>query len=789
VRHTMRRTSLFTSYLEWIIRHRLLVLSLIGGITIILAAGLSKVFVEVDPAQQLPQSHPYVQSFHDVHRLFGDWNLVMIGMRPHDGLPFAPSFLEKVRATTDRIGALPGAVKALLQSIAAPNAKSITMDGDDISVEPLMKRSPVSSEDARKIQVNVLTDPSFSGTLVSFDGSSIAIYSTFELTPELPGYVNLHRAVLDILTSEDDGTFDYYMSGPVVMASSLSTYAAQVGYLFPLALVVIGLIHFHAFRTWQAVILPLLTGVLAVVWGLGLMGYAGAPLDPLNSTTPVLILAVGAGHAVQVLKRYYEALAVSADNTAAIINSISEIGPIMLAAGTIAAFSFFSLAMIGTESMRTFGAFTGLGVSAVVIIELTLIPALRSALGRPDLGNLSDEQRLHPKLDRDLRNLSGRLSTPSWARCVLLVYLAVVLASCILAQRIEIDTSFKRNFSTDDQVWLDDAQLNELFGGTNSVIFTITGNNDNAIATPAAIRSIARFQRRLEEMDGVGKTLSIADLVGRLHEKIAHTHGELPDSSTLILQYLFLYSLAGGDNLATTITPDNRATKVVAMIREDSTRFGEEFIARAKVIAAEELPSDFALGVAGSVASNAALTEVMVRGKALNILQIAAATVVISSIIFRSALAGMLVALPLAIAVILNLGAMGLLGIKLDIATSAITAMAVGIGADYAVYFLFSFRRELRACGDYDLALLRTFTSAGKAILYVSSAVGLGYSVLCLSTLRMLVQLGALVALAMFTSCLSTLLILPALLTMAVRSGRTNGILAAIPLLDRPRGG
>ena len=60
------------------------------------------------------------------------------------------------------------------------------------------------------------------------------------------------------------------------------------------------------FQRKQGLILPLLTAALAVIWGVGVMGASGMTMDVFNSTTPILILAVATGHAVQLLKRYYE---------------------------------------------------------------------------------------------------------------------------------------------------------------------------------------------------------------------------------------------------------------------------------------------------------------------------------------------------------------------------------------------------------------------------------------------------------------------------------------------------
>ena len=112
-------------------------------------------------------------------------------------------------------------------------------------------------------------------------------------------------------------------------------------------------------------------------------------MDVFNSTTPILILAVATGHAVQLLKRYYEEYeALSAKGTLtpkeanreAVIRSLIKVGPVMIAAGSVAALGFFSLVVFEISTVRTFGIFTGLGILAALILELRFIPALRSAL-------------------------------------------------------------------------------------------------------------------------------------------------------------------------------------------------------------------------------------------------------------------------------------------------------------------------------------------------------------------------------------------------------------------------
>jgi predicted RND superfamily exporter protein len=127
--------------------------------------------------------------------------------------------------------------------------------------------------------------------------------------------------------------------------------------------------------------------------------------------------------------------------------------------------------------------------------------------------------------------------------------------------------------------------------------------------------------------------------------------------------------------------------------------------------------------VGGGAAATVALTETIVREGAQHFLQIMGAVLLITSLVFRSLLAGLVVLLPVMAAVLVNFGIMGLAGIPLQIGTALVSAMAVGIGADYGIYMIYRMREELAGGGDADQALRRAFRSAGKATLFVSTAV------------------------------------------------------------------
>ncbi|TMA55702.1 MAG: hypothetical protein E6J75_11345, partial [Deltaproteobacteria bacterium] len=440
-------------------------------------------------------------------------------------------------------------------------------------------------------------------------------------------------------------------------------------YFFPLALVVIGVVHYHAFRTLQALFLPLVTALLSVLWAVGFMGLLGVPFDPYNTTRPILILAVAAGHAVQVLKRFYEEFERSGDVGEAIVASLGRVGPVMIAAGTIAALSFCSLVSFRTATIRTFGLFTGFGIASALVIELTIIPAVRALLPAPRGREREREAAAHPWLDGMLR-LAHRASRPAVAPWVFGGAAVLVLLCIALATRITVDTSYKREFGAREPVRVEDAKINARFAGTNTLVLLVEGEGQGTLEEPTIMRAIYALERRLEGEPGVGKALSYVDFLRKMHLALTADRadqGELPGTRALTAQYLFLYSLSGGaEDFDTLIDPDHRVAKVRLLIHEDSTYFGQKLIGVAQELVAKTFPAGYRVRYTGSLASTAAATEVMVHGKVRNILQIALITFCIAALLLRSVTGGLLVAMPLALTVAVNFGVMGLLGIPLD---------------------------------------------------------------------------------------------------------------------------
>jgi predicted RND superfamily exporter protein len=165
----------------------------------------------------------------------------------------------------------------------------------------------------------------------------------------------------------------------------------------------------------------------------------------------------------------------------------------------------------------------------------------------------------------------------------------------------------------------------------------------------------------------------------------------------------------------------------------------------------------------------ASLNTLVVQSQLISVFMSLFLVFVIIAASNRSLIMGLIGIVPLTITIFINFAVMGFAGIKLNIGTSMVASLSIGIGIDYTIHYIEAFKREYRRHGEEGDFLRRTFATSGKAILINAVSVGAGFAVLMLSQFNMLGDLGGLITLTMGTSALVSLTVIPVLLTMLSR--------------------
>jgi predicted RND superfamily exporter protein len=170
--------------------------------------------------------------------------------------------------------------------------------------------------------------------------------------------------------------------------------------------------------------------------------------------------------------------------------------------------------------------------------------------------------------------------------------------------------------------------------------------------------------------------------------------------------------------------------------------------------------------VGGTALIEASLNRLIVRSQLTSLMISMLIVFIILSVSNRSIMGGVMGVIPLAISILLNFAVMGFAGIKLNVGTSLVASLAVGIGIDYTIHFMEAYKIEYRASGGQGDFLRRAFSTAGMAIIINALSVGAGFAVLTLSQFVILRELGLLICLTMVISALVSLTVIPVLLSI-----------------------
>src|SRR5689334_15440331 len=326
------------AYLFFLLRHRLAVSAVIGVVTVVLAGFMwFRMHVFTNFFDLYPPNHPYIQLYQQYRNMFGTANTLLLVVEVKDGTIFDdPATVQKVdRITLALLHDIPGVNGEQVFSIPHPKIKTTLTAGSGIKVVPLMyPRVPENKEDLEFLKLKVYTTEGVKGPFVSEDDKATLIVAGFwEEYFDLP---TMWAKIQDIVRQESDANTKIYVTGPPILYAYFLEAGHKMAAVLAASIVMILLILWIEFRSWQGVVVPAFSGTLSAIWGLGFGGLCNwasqyvpwipaLSLDPLVLVIPLLISARAHSHSVQSMERYHEEYHNLRNKEQAIVKSYAEI--------------------------------------------------------------------------------------------------------------------------------------------------------------------------------------------------------------------------------------------------------------------------------------------------------------------------------------------------------------------------------------------------------------------------------------------------------------------------------
>ena len=749
---------LLRGYANFVVRRAWLVLivSVVGAA--LLATGMRKLAVELDPEAQLPADHPYIVIDRQIRKEFGGKHFVAIALVPQSGNVWTQEVLQAVHAVTFDLLNAPGIIRQNVVSLASPYVRVPADRGGSLSVDYLMRDVPTDDAAISELRDRYRSEPLFKGTVVSEDERAAMVLADFYDDVKVQDIAATVDAIVD---KHRSASLRIALTGHPILENQEALMVRAQGHYFGGTVCAILVVLYLAFGQLQGVVLPTATALLSTVCALGFMGWAGIPMNSWTAAVPLMVVTVASGHSAQMLKRYYEEYRRLGDRAAAVVESTARIGVVMIAAGFTAGCGFAALTILRIPTLSYFGLGVACGIFSAVVLEMTFMLALRLIwpTGRSSAG----EGPLSRWLGLVLAPLERAVKQRP--RTVVASFAAVTLLAALGLPRLTTEMNARDYWSNKTEIGQDLRVFEQHFPSTTTISVLLEGP-PGSMKTPEAFTLISGLQKTMAEEPGVGRTASIADIIRRTYEVFAPEEAAKgpPTTPDLLGQLFFL-----GESPAFERFVDRayaRSAVFGYMDREDSG-LTRAVIAKLQRYVAEHHTPTIRVSIAGGVGPTLlALNEDTVKGKILNIVIVLGVIFVIASVLLRTPLGGAYVATPLVMALLVNLGSFSWLRIAFDLGGASIAAIGVGIGADYAIYFLYRLREEFRARGSIDEALTHAMETSGRAVLFVALAISAGFSVYATADFYSFHIVGFFVPLTMLVSCLTALTLLPALVLL-----------------------
>jgi predicted RND superfamily exporter protein len=753
-------------------------------IVITLALGYQLKNMEMDPdiTGSLPERIPAKRLYDKMGDIFPTKEMIFVGVTGKN--IFSLGHIEDVWELTSRIEKLPGVYDVL----SPTNVKLIRGIEDGMEVEDILLHPPYNPEELKQFRQDLYGSDLALGNLVSKDGRMLGIMILLKNSTEVDEFV---RDFIPFIEERDSKT-DLQL---VLAGKPIATYYISQGMqrdmstFFGGGLVLIFVLLLVIFRTLRGILIPLAVVLLSVLWTLGMMALTGTPMSHATEVLPILIMSIAVADSIHIVSHYYHNSRREQERKTLVRHTMGHMNsPVIMTSLTTMA-GFLALGVSGFSESARLGIFTAVGVFFAMLISLTFVPAMLSLLRIPRY--LEKRQAEQPWDSRTAIGW-GKLLVKYRKGLYPLVGVVALLAA-IGISRLDHSYSAIENFSKDHPVRMAYDLMNQHFAGTTDFQVMIEGETPDLIKEPRILQDMDELKRRAMEHPNVGDAMSLADWVKRMHKvlngdkeeyyaippersPVTYTDWEERDGQwvevemtdtvsgkELIAQYLALYEMSGKpEDLANMVDYGYQNAKLSIFIDSDN-------MADLQTIDAElnDFIADHFEGTQTAVTGMAKLTMVIdgliVSGQIISISLSLFLVWLITSLMFKSPLLGFFNTLPLFFALLLNFTIMGLTGIHVNLETMMISSITIGVGVDYAIHFIFTYRRRLAKEGSYGAAVPSTMEDSGVAIAYNSFIVAAGFSVIALSQFVSIMQMGVLITLTMLTSAFGALTILPLL--------------------------
>ncbi len=761
-----------------ILRNRLQIILIVMGITAAMAYFASEVRLSYENTSILPANDPTQITYQNFRNQFGeDGSVMFIGFR--DKTLFRLDKFRDLYQLSDDIKEISGVEEVVSLTRTYRLLKNDSTKKFDFL--PLCDRKPSTQAEVDSLKKTIYSLPFYDNLIINKETGATLMAITLDKnrmnTKERIGIVRQIKT----LTEAFSGKYNievYYSGLPYIRTVTSKMLQDEMQLFVFLSLVVAAFFLYLFFRSFKAVLYPVIIVVISVVWALGLMSLFGYKITMLTAIIPPLLIVIGVENCIFLLNKYHYEYRLHRNKVKALSRVIQRIGNANLLTNAATATGFAAFIITNNRLLVEFGAIAAINIMIVYALSLTLVPIFFSYLPPPRLKDVKHQEASIAKAVID-RAVIWVTNHRSWIYIILIVFVGI---GVIGSSRLKVSGRIVDDIAKRDKLYTDLTFFEKNFKGIMPLEITVDTKKRKGAFNLSTLSKIDRLQDTLATYPQLSRPLSIVEVVKYAKQAFYAEDPafySLPSSSELTFMGSYIPQLRSKKRtlVKNFIDTNFQVTRISVQMANIGTHEIDSIqkTLRPKIDSIFN-PAKYTVNMTGTSIVFQKGTNFLIKNLFESILLAVVVIAILLAFLFTSWRMILISLIPNLIPQLMTGALMGFLGIPIKPSTILIFSIALGISVDNSIQFLSRYRLQLKHSNhNIPYSAITALQETGYSMIYSSTVLFFGFGIFILSSFGGTQALGFLVSITLLVAGLLNLFVLPSLLLTLDKWSTTRG--------------
>ena len=646
----------------------------------------------------------------------------------------------------------------------------------EVTWSPLLLEEYFDDEDYIKDQIARI--PLLNDTLLSEDQQ--LMMTLIDLDPDDR---TIRRAAQQVHAIEDvisqlpvpDNARTFISGVPAIRVDVIDSIVKDQTQMVPVCSALFLVVSLVMFRSVAVTVLSLFSSLMSVALTLGLMGYCGFTFSVMSNVIPALLLIIGAANNVHILSRFQVEVQQTTNN----LNSCAKITMLEMSKTCFltlmtTGIGFGSLLIARAELLQSLAIQASCGMACcyiglMIVMPPTLAlcgPMLAKRIRRVDANITAHGSSVvsAPSRLNGFWNSLGRILS-RYSALIVVGHVLLALWTLWVCRDIAINSYMFETYDSNHPTMLAVQKMDERMSGLISLEVQIRVKDQARLFDEDMIAALAKLRKQVPLDDRVTFYRDYVEFLSVFDH--GRSLADDPSEAARSLQrvQLALRQLDSPETTSAFLAADKHAARVMMRIKDVGSAGMTDLINRVSILLKAEIPDDVEFQITGDAYLHAVCMDAFTRDLFNSLIAASGVIFLLITVLFRSLRIGLISAVPNMFPLVMTLGYMHLRGYELTAGNVIVFAISLGIAVDDTIHFLARYRDESQAESRI-LAVQRTLSTSGRAILLTSILVVSGLSILVYSDFVPTRRFAELTAITMCSALPGDIILLPALLML-----------------------